>query len=46
MDVLLLNRKRWADGSPTFSICESDGICVGHVWVNVDTDDPAIGYVG
>lgn len=34
-DVLEQNRGRWADGSgPTFSICEADGACVGHVWVN------------
>jgi RimJ/RimL family protein N-acetyltransferase len=46
MDVLLLNRKRWADGSPTFAICELDGICVGHVWVNVNADDATIGNIG
>jgi [ribosomal protein S5]-alanine N-acetyltransferase len=46
MEVLLLNRKRWAEGSPTFSICELDGICVGHVWVNVNGVDTTIGYVG
>ncbi len=46
MDLLLLNRRRWADGSPTFSICELDGICVGHVWVNVEGVEATIGYVG
>ncbi len=46
IDVLLLNRKRWADGSPTFSICQLDGICVGHVWVNVNSGDATTGYVG
>jgi RimJ/RimL family protein N-acetyltransferase len=46
IDVLRLNRRRWADGSPTFSICEMDDVCVGHAWVNVSTSDAAIGYVG
>ena len=46
IDVLLLNRRRWPDGSPTFSVCEQDGMCVGHVWVNVRTDDPTTGPVG
>ena len=46
-DVLALNRARWAAGSPTFAICESDGVCVGHVWANIPPDEPgaaAIGY--
>jgi [ribosomal protein S5]-alanine N-acetyltransferase len=46
MDVLMLNRRRWADGSPTFSVCEQDGTCVGHVWVNVRTEDATTGSVG
>jgi len=46
MEVLILNRRRWADGSPTFAICETDGACVGHVWVNVRTDDSSSGSVG
>jgi RimJ/RimL family protein N-acetyltransferase len=46
IDVLTLNRRRWADGSPTFSVCEMDDVCVGHAWVNVSTSDAAIGYVG
>jgi RimJ/RimL family protein N-acetyltransferase len=45
-DVLELNRRRWADGSPTFSICEADDICVGHAWVNVSASDDTAGYVG
>jgi RimJ/RimL family protein N-acetyltransferase len=45
-DVLAENRTRWADGSPTFSICEMDGECVGHAWVNLGTNDASIGYVG
>ena len=45
-DVLAENRRRWADGSPTFSICELDDVCVGHVWVNVSAKDAAVGYVG
>ena len=31
-DVLELNRRRWAEGSPTFSICEMDLHCCGHVY--------------
>jgi hypothetical protein len=31
MDVIGLNRKQWASGSPTLSICERDGTCVGLV---------------
>jgi [ribosomal protein S5]-alanine N-acetyltransferase len=46
MDVLALNRERWADGSPTFCICENDDICVGHVWVNVHASDATMGSVG
>jgi RimJ/RimL family protein N-acetyltransferase len=45
-EVLELNRRRWADGSPTVAICELDGSCVGHVWVNVSTDDQKTGSVG
>lgn len=45
-ETLLLNRRRWADGSPTFSICENDDVCIGHVWVNVKRDNAAIGSVG
>jgi len=46
-ETLALNRARWAAGSPTFAICESDDVCVGHVWANVRPDEPeaaAIGY--
>ena len=46
VDVLELNRKRWAEGSPTFSICEMDGLCVGHIWINVRADDRRVGSVG
>jgi RimJ/RimL family protein N-acetyltransferase len=46
VDVLALNRKRWANGSPTLSICDAVGVCVGHVWVNVSASDAGIGYVG
>jgi RimJ/RimL family protein N-acetyltransferase len=46
IDVLTLNRRRWAEGSPTFAICEMDGICGGHVWMNLSTGDAAVGYVG
>ena len=29
LDVLALNRRRWANGSPTLSICDAVGVCVG-----------------
>ena len=46
MDVLALNRQRWASGSPTLSICERDGECVGLVWLNVREADQTTGSVG
>jgi [ribosomal protein S5]-alanine N-acetyltransferase len=45
-EVLTLNRQRWASGSPTLSICEHDGDCVGLVWVNVREADHTTGSVG
>ena len=45
-DMLALNRRRWAAGSPTFAICERDDVCVGHVWINLARDDSTIGSVG
>ena len=45
-DVLAENRRAWANGSPTLSICEPDGTCVGLVWVNVRDADRATGSVG
>ena len=46
IDVLALNRQRWASGSPTLSICERDGECVGLVWDNVREADQTTGSVG
>ena len=46
IDVIALNRQRWASGSPTLAICERDGTCVGLVWVNVREADQATGWVG
>jgi RimJ/RimL family protein N-acetyltransferase len=45
-EVLDLNRGRWLDGSgPTFAICGADDRCLGHVWINVDSDATgAVGY--
>jgi [ribosomal protein S5]-alanine N-acetyltransferase len=45
-DVIALNRERWASGSPTLSICERDGSCVGLVWINVRDADQTTGSVG
>lgn len=44
--VLVLNRERWAAGSPTFAIHEADGACVGLVWINRRPDNPSVGYIG
>lgn len=45
-DVLVQNEERWALGSPTLSICEPEGSCVGKVWVNVRETDASTGFVG
>lgn len=45
-DVIALNRRRAADGSPTLSICEGDGACIGLVWVNASGADATVGSVG
>ena len=45
-EILALNRQRWMSGSPTLSICERDGLCVGLVWVNVSEGDGTTGSVG
>jgi [ribosomal protein S5]-alanine N-acetyltransferase len=46
IDVLALNQRRWAGGSPTLSICTPDGSCVGLAWVNVRGTDPSTGALG
>jgi RimJ/RimL family protein N-acetyltransferase len=45
-EVLALNERRWAAGSPTLSICDGDGHCVGLIWINVREDDGPTGWVG
>lgn len=45
-DVLAQNEQRWAHGSPTLSICEPDGTCVGKVWMNIRETDTSTGFVG
>ena len=45
-DVLAQNEERWAHGSPTLSICELDGTCVGKVWVHIPETDTSTGFVG
>ena len=44
--VLVQNEERWARGSPTLSICELDGTCVGKVWMNIRETDASTGFVG
>jgi ribosomal-protein-alanine N-acetyltransferase len=45
-DVLVQNEERWAQGSPTLSICELDGTCVGKIWMHIPETDPSTGFVG
>jgi RimJ/RimL family protein N-acetyltransferase len=45
-DVLVQNEERWAHGSPTLSICELDGKCVGKVWLSVSETDTSTGSIG
>lgn len=45
-DVLVQNEERWAHGSPTLSICELDGTCVGKVWMEIRETDTSTGFVG
>src|SRR5215212_928998 len=45
-DVLVRDEERWAQGSPTLSICELDGTCVGKVWMHVPDAGGTTGYVG
>lgn len=45
-DVLVQNEERWAHGSPTLSICELDGTCVGKVWLSVSETDRSTGSIG
>ena len=44
--VIALNQQRWANGSPTLSICEPDGTCVGLVWINMRDGDETTGWLG
>ena len=45
-EILARNADRWAHGSPTLSICELDGTCVGLVWLAVSETDRSTGSVG
>lgn len=45
-DVLVQSEVRWGQGSPTLSICELDGTCVGKVWLSVDETDRSTGSIG
>jgi RimJ/RimL family protein N-acetyltransferase len=45
-DVLVQSEERWAQGSPTLSICELDGTCVGKVWMSIRGGDRSTGFVG
>ena len=45
-DVLVQNEERWSRGSPTLSICELDGTCVGKVWLTVSETDRSTGSIG
>jgi ribosomal-protein-alanine N-acetyltransferase len=45
-EVLALNERRWAAGSPTMSICDRDGRCIGLIWINRRESEPGTGSVG
>ena len=46
-ELLELNRTRWTRGTrATFSVCDPNDACLGHVWVEVDLADPHRGSVG
>lgn len=45
-DVLAQNGERWAQGSPTLSICELDGTCVGKVWMHIPETNGSTGVIG
>jgi RimJ/RimL family protein N-acetyltransferase len=45
-DVLQQNEERWAHGSPTLSICELDGTCVGKVWLSLSETDRSTASIG
>jgi len=45
-EVLVRDEEWWARGSPTLSICELDGTCVGKVWLTVPETDRSSGFVG
>jgi RimJ/RimL family protein N-acetyltransferase len=45
-DLLMRDEEWWAKGSPTLSICELDGTCVGKVWLEVHQTDPSTGSIG
>ena len=45
-DLLMRDEEWWAKGSPTLSICELDGTCVGKVWMSIREGDRSTGFVG
>jgi RimJ/RimL family protein N-acetyltransferase len=45
--VLEANRRRAAEGSPTFVVCRApEDDCLGHIWINVSSTDATSGTVG
>ena len=45
-EVLALNERRAAAGSPTFCVCEQEDRCLGLAWLNRDDADASAGSVG
>jgi [ribosomal protein S5]-alanine N-acetyltransferase len=46
-ELLELNWTRWTEGTAaTFSVCDPNDACLGHVWVEVDLADSHRGSVG
>jgi len=46
LDALVQSEERWAHGSPTLSICQLDGTCVGKAWMHIPETDRSSGFVG
>ena len=46
-ELLALNSARWSRGTrATFSVCDPNGACLGHVWAEVDLPHAHRGSVG
>lgn len=46
LDVLVQNEEGWRHGTPTLSICELDGACIGQIWLRVSETDRSTHFIG